>query len=160
MATAPLLDFDFLRAQPVLYDLDEIRKRNRQRYEMEQLSAIVYLNPDEGLVAGYKEITENEFWVRGHIPERPLMPGVIMLEAGAQVSSFYFYTVFPDAPFFGFAAIDEAKFRGMVVPGQRLYLLAKALQMKPRRAYFQTQGMVDGKIVFEARLLGIALDGK
>ncbi len=157
MAVKPLLDFDFLTKQSVLYDLEEIRKRNPQRYDMEQLSAIVHVDKENELVAGYKELREDEFWVQGHIPGRPLFPGVLMLEAGAQLSSFLFHELVSDVPFFGFAGLDDVRFRGEVKPGNRLYLLSKALRIKPRQGYFYAQGIVEGKPVFEAKILGMAM---
>ena len=156
MPTKPLLDFDFLSNQPVQYGIEEIRKRNPQRYEMEHLTAIVHLDSENQIIGGYKEVTEDEFWVKGHIPGQPLLPGVIMLEAGAQLSSFIFHSLIKDAPFFGFAGLDEVRFRGTVKPGNRLFLMAKGINVKRRRGYFYTQGMVDGKLIFEAKVLGMA----
>ena len=63
-------------------DLEEIRLYNKQRFELEQLTAIVYENHDEFACVGYKDLTENEFWIRGHMPNFPLMPGVIMCRLG------------------------------------------------------------------------------
>ncbi len=67
----------------VLYNIDNIREVNPQRFEMEQLSAIVHEDLQQNLVVGYKDVTDSEFWVRGHMPGYPLMPGVIMCEAAA-----------------------------------------------------------------------------
>ncbi len=78
-----LVDFD-----NVLADINEIRKYNPQRFEMEQLTAIVYVDIDRLICAGYRDITEHEVWVRGHMPGMPLMPGVFMCEAAAQVCSY------------------------------------------------------------------------
>src|SRR6056297_2184953 len=78
------IDFDH-----VVADLTEIRKYNKQRHEMEQLTAIVYESREEEICVGYKDISRDEFWVRGHMPQMPLMPGVIMLEAAAQISSYF-----------------------------------------------------------------------
>jgi len=77
------VDFD-----DVVADVEEIRKYNPQRFEMEQLTGIVYEDADEMLCAGFKDITEKEVWVRGHMPNMPLMPGVFMCEAAAQVCSY------------------------------------------------------------------------
>ena len=69
-------------------DIEAIRAFNPQRYEMEQLTAILYEDFDRKICAALKRITNDEFWVRGHMPDMPLMPGVMMLEAAAQLSSY------------------------------------------------------------------------
>lgn len=156
MPPKPLLDFEFLAGQDVKFDIEAIRRRNAQRYEMEHLTAIVHFDTEAGTVGGYKDVRADEFWVRGHLPGRPLLPGVLMLEAGAQLCSFYHLSVAVDVPFFGFGGLDDVRFRGTIVPGDRLYLAARVLDIKARRGYYQVQGMVSGKIVFEAKVLGVA----
>ncbi len=88
----PPLLFDLsqidLQAKPV-FDKEAIGKVNPQRFEMQQLDGILWYNKEKSLILGYNDITKDEFWTRGHIPERPLMPGVIMVEAAAQLSSFF-----------------------------------------------------------------------
>src|SRR5438874_12615378 len=76
----------------VVADRDAIRKVNPQRFEMEQLDAIVLVDAARELIAGYKDARPDEFWVRGHMPDYPLMPGVLMLEAAAQICSYYSVT--------------------------------------------------------------------
>ena len=147
-----------LNAKPV-YDRDAICKVNPQSYEMQQLDGIQWFDKDQQLILGYKDVTENEFWVRGHIPGRPLMPGVIMVECAAQLLSFFVKQIFELEGFIGFAGIDETKFRSTVVPGQRLYLLGKIVKykIKSRTAHVTTyvQGVVDGKMVFETTVSGM-----
>ena len=65
----------------VVYDQEAIRAANPQRGEMEMLNSIVYAEPSLGRIVGYKDVRADEFWVPGHIPGRPLLPGVLMLEA-------------------------------------------------------------------------------
>ena len=80
-----------------------------------------------------------------------------MLEAGAQISSFCYHKCVEQPVFFGFAGVNDVRFRGPVVPGDRLYLIAQGLNLRPSRGYFQTQGIVNGKIVFEAKVLGMPM---
>ncbi|HTI49839.1 MAG TPA: beta-hydroxyacyl-ACP dehydratase, partial [Planctomycetaceae bacterium] len=77
-----LSSIDFSR--PV-FDIEAIRRLNPQRNQMEQLSAIVFVDTENHGIVGYKDVTDNEFWVTGHMPGFPLMPGVIMCEAAAQL---------------------------------------------------------------------------
>ncbi len=84
-----ILDFSEYDVDHVIADQEEIRRYNLQRYEMEQLTAIIYEDTKRHISVGYKNVTDQEFWVRGHMPGMPLMPGVIMCEAAAQLTSYY-----------------------------------------------------------------------
>ncbi len=158
----PLLLFDLaqidLDAKPV-FDKQAICSVNPQRFEMQQLDGILWYDKEKALVLGYKDVTEEEFWIRGHIPGRPLMPGVIMIEAGAQLTSFFFRQIHKQEGFIGFAGIESAKFRSVVEPGKRLYLLGHITKYVRRkrtsRVETSLQGVVDGKMVFEAVVIGM-----
>ena len=149
-----LLDLD----RPIA-DIEAIRELNPQRHEMEQLTAILHEDPERHACAAYKEITQDEFWVRGHMPGMPLMPGVIMLEAVAQLSSYF--TQKHDllgAAMVGFGGVDEVRFRGVVTPGDKLIvmvILEKARRGRMIVARFQ--GVVAGQIVLEGVLRGIPI---
>ena len=147
-----------LSAEP-LYDRDAVEKANPQRFEMQQLDGILWCDRQRSLILGYKDVTQDEFWIRGHIPGRPLMPGVIMIEAAAQLSSFFLKEIYQERGFIGFAGIESAKFRSVVEPGQRLYLLGHITQYKKRRnttrVTMSVQGVVDGAIVFETIVAGM-----
>ena len=149
-----LLDFDC----PIA-DIEAIRALNPQRHEMEQLTAILYEDIERNACAAYKDITQNEFWVRGHMPGMPLMPGVIMLEAVAQLSSYF--TQKHDllgAAMVGFGGVDEVRFRGVVTPGDKLILMV--LLEKARRGRMIVagfQGVVNGNLVLEGKLRGIPI---
>lgn len=149
-----LLDFD----KPIA-DIEEIRKLNPQRHEMEQLTAILYEDLEAHSCAAYKQITEQEFWVRGHMPGMPLMPGVMMLEAVAQLSSYY--TQKHDllgAAMVGFGGVDEVRFRGVVVPGDRLVLMVRLDKTRRGRMIVASfQGLVRDSLVLEGCLRGIPI---
>src|SRR5580658_8765811 len=90
----PTVNFDpaSLDLNRVVADHTAILRVNPQRFEMEQLTAIVHIDTQEHLIAGYKDVRDDEFWVRGHMPDYPLMPGVLMCEAAAQLCSYYVVT--------------------------------------------------------------------
>ena len=149
-----------LDAEP-LFDKEAISKVNPQSFEMQQLDGILWYDKDKHLVLGYKDVTENEFWVRGHIPGRPLMPGVIMVEAGAQLSSFFLKQIYQEEGFIGFAGIEGTKFRLTVEPGQRLHLLGHITRYKRRKrgtlVTTNVQGVVEGALAFEAIITGMGV---
>ena len=146
------VDLDHVEA-----DIEDIRKYNPQRFEMEQISAILRYDGEEGVCVALREVGEEEFWVRGHIPARPILPGVLMCECAAQVSSYYFMRKSGFDGFLGFAGLEKVKFRGVVVPGDRLVMVAKAREMRPRRAIFDCQGFVGERLVFHCVIIGMAV---
>ena len=158
---APSLLFDLeaidLNTSPV-YDRDSISRVIPQRHEMQQLDGILWCNVESRLVLGYKDITDQEFWIRGHLPDRPLMPGVIMIECAAQLLSFFVKTFLNKGDaFIGFSGIESAKFRATVVPGNRLLLLGHIFEVKSRRYRCRVQGVVDQTLVFESDISGMLI---
>jgi len=157
MAPALLVDLAKLDLDRIVMPIEEIRRLIPHRYEMEQLTAVIHLDPEAGHIVAIKDVRDDEFWVRGHIPGRPLLPGVLMIEAAAQMCSVYFKKVNEDPRFLGFGGVDGVKFRGQVVPGDRLLLLGRAVEIRSRRAVFDTQGVVGDRLVFEARITGMPI---
>jgi len=78
-----LIDLDKIDLDDLVFGVDDIERINPHRYEMRQLDGVIWHDPETAAVVGFKDVTPDEFWVRGHIPGRPLMPGVIMIEAAA-----------------------------------------------------------------------------
>ncbi len=158
----PPLFFDLshidLTAKPV-FDKEAICKANPQRYEMQQLDGILWYDKEKNLILGYKDVTDKEFWIRGHIPNRPLMPAVIMVEAAAQLASFYMKQIYQEPGFIGFAGIESAKFRSVIEPGKRLYLLGRVKKYKRKKrtslVTISVQGVVEDNLVFEATVSGM-----
>ncbi len=157
MPPKPLIDLDEIDFSRVEAGPDEIRRHNPQRHEMEQLDRICHLDLDEGTIVGLKDVGEEEFWVRGHIPGRPLLPGVLMCEAAAQLCSYYFNEAMESEKFLAFGGLNDVKFRRPVAPGSRLVLVAKADRLSLRRATFRCQGFVDGKMVFQGTVIGMPM---
>jgi len=156
MAPSLLVDLSSMDLDRVLWDADKIESINPHRYPFRMLDAVVWLADDFMEAVAYKEILADDWWVPGHLPGRPLFPGVLMLEAGAQLASLMSLNIVEDQKFLGFAGLENVKFRSQVVPGDRLYILGKGVQFKRRRSLCDVQGVVNGNLVFEARISGMA----
>ena len=102
-----VFDISGIDLNHVIYDQEQIRAANPQRGTMEHLNGIVYAEPSRGEIIGFKDVRADEFWVEGHIPGRPLLPGVLMIEAGAQLASFYTRVFVGWKGFIGFGGCDE-----------------------------------------------------
>jgi len=149
-----LSEFD-LHGRPV-FDKEAICRVNPQQYEMQHLDGILWYNKDKACILGYKDVTKNEFWVRGHIPGRPLMPGVIQIESAAQLLSFFVKQIYQEEGFIGFGGIDRAKFRAVIEPECRLCLLGHITSARPGRKYVcDVQGVVGDALAFEATISGM-----
>jgi 3-hydroxyacyl-[acyl-carrier-protein] dehydratase len=161
MPPAPLVDPAAIDTSHVLADREGIRQFNPQRFEMEQLTAIVRLDVEHKLIIGYKDVGHDEFWVRGHMPDYPLMPGVLICEAAAQLSSYYCGKAkLYDSGFIGFGGMEDVRFRGQVRPGDRLVLVGKGTRLHRRQTIFDCQGFVGTNMVFHGRIIGVFLTGQ
>ena len=159
MAKELIVDLTKVDFDNVVADIETIRKYNPQRFQMEHLTAIVYEDTELNVCVGYKDITDKEFWVEGHMPGMPLMPGVIMLEAAAQLCSYYAqkYDLL-GADVIGFGGLEDVRFRDPVFPGDRLILMCQHVRARRNRLIISRfQGMVRDSIVVEGTLKGIAI---
>ena len=152
-----ILEFSEYDLDHVVADIEQIRRINPQRHEMEQLTAIVHVDTNDKLIVAYKDVRPDEFWVRGHMPNFPLMPGVLMCEAAAQLCSYYITTLCREAgDFIAFGGMENVKFRGLVRPGDRLIVVAKLTEHRVgRRAIFACQGIVGRNLVFHGDIIGV-----
>lgn len=148
----PYKDLDLAN---LAFDHAAISEVNPQAYEMSQLDGIIWHDLSKMMCLGYKDITDHEFWVRGHIPGRPIMPGVIMVEAAAQLCSFFMKRIYGLEGFIGFSGIDHTKFRETVVPGERLYLLGHIDKVRSRQFSATVQGIVNDKMAFDTIITGM-----
>src|SRR5690349_18987260 len=120
-----LFDLSGIDLNHLAYDQEAIRKINPQRGAMEHLNGIVHMDIERNEIIGYKDVRTDEFWVEGHIPGRPLLPGVIMIEAAAQLASFYTRKYIGWTGFVGFGGADDIRFRQPVSPGCRMHILGR-----------------------------------
>lgn len=154
-----ILDPATLDLDNIVADQETIRSYNPQRFEMEQLTAIVFEDVENHICAGYKDITHDEFWVRGHMPNMPLMPGVVMLEAAAQMCSYFSQKHdLLGAAMVGFGGLEEVRFRDPVIPGDRLVLVCGMTKLRRGRIVVtRFQGFVRNSIAVEGILKGIPI---
>jgi 3-hydroxyacyl-[acyl-carrier-protein] dehydratase len=152
-----LFDISGLDLSRILWDQEEVRQCNPQRGAMEQLDGIIYADRDLGRILGFKDIRTDEFWVAGHIPGRPLYPGVMMIEAGAQIAGLYTRKFIGWKGFIGFGGVDGCKFRTQVTPPARMYVLALKLWERHHRVCCAVQGVVNGTVCFEANIIGLEM---
>jgi 3-hydroxyacyl-[acyl-carrier-protein] dehydratase len=159
----PEVHFDLARLDldTIVADQEAIRRVNPQRFEMEHLTAIVHMDKENLIIVGYKDVRPDEFWVRGHLPDYPLLPGVIMCEAAAQISGFFNNTLgMGHGDFLGLGGLENFRFRGTVRVGDRLVLIAKAISMNRRKTVFNVQGFVGAKMVFHGDIIGVPMTRK
>src|SRR5436190_17543299 len=149
-----LFDISGIDLNCVVFDQQAIREMNPQRGDMEHLNAIVYAEPSLGRIIGYKDVRPDEFWVPGHIPGRPLLPGVLMIESGAQLASFYTRKFVGWKGFIGFGGVEECKFRQQVPPPSRLYLVGQKMWVRQHRINCKVQGWVNQALAFEVSIVG------
>lgn len=159
MASSILYDISQLDTARSLLSADEMNDYLPQTFEMRQLERVVHLDEEAGIIVGHRTVREEEFWVRGHIPGRPLLPGVLMIETAAQLCTVYYHMAQKaaghDPAFIGLGAVDNVRFRAAIEPGQSMVFIARSKALRSRIATFETQAIANDKIVFEASITGV-----
>ncbi len=157
MAFEPILDISTIDLHTIAVSSQEVSKMNPQAGDMRQLDYIAWMSEDKQTAVGIKEVNADEFWVEGHIPGRPLYPGVLMIEAAAQISSILYHSNAEGDHFMGFTRCDDCSFRGQVLPNDTLAIVSVIRKFQRRRFVCDTQGYVDGTFVFEAKITGMMI---
>jgi beta-hydroxyacyl-ACP dehydratase FabZ len=139
-----------------IYDTKQIQEILPHRYPFLFVDKIIELVPRERIV-GVKQVTMNEHFFVGHFPEAPVMPGVLQIEALAQVGAILALREFEDRnekiPFF--SGINNAKFRKPVVPGDTLILEVTVLRTGSKIQKMFGQAKVDGNVTAEAEIMSV-----
>ena len=133
-----------------MLDIKEIQKILFQRYPLLMLDRIVEIEPGQRVI-GYKNVTINESFFEGHFPGDPVMPGVLILEAMAQVAAFLIIYSGVDKGRFFFKTVDMVKFRHPVQPGDQLRLDVKVSDKKGNTWKFEAQSHVGDTLSTEAK---------
>ena len=157
-ADQPTIDLSAIDFSKPIAGIEDIRAVNPQRYEFEMLTAIVHLDPAKHVIVGYKDLTPDEFWARGHMPGFPLLPGVLMCEAAAQIAAYCTSSRgLHDGLLMGLGGIENTRYRRSVRPGERLVLVGKGLKIRQKLTQFNVQGYVGDELAFHTDVLGFAL---
>jgi len=147
---------DILGAQPdsLSLSIDRILGLLPHRYPFALVDRIIEYVPGQRAV-GLKNVTINEPQFQGHFPDRPLMPGVLIVEAMAQVGGIVLKQMADvEKGLFVFAGMDKVRFRRPVTPGDQLILTAELLSVKRKRfGKMKATATVDGKLVAEGELM-------
>ncbi len=136
------------------FTIEEIQKLLPHRYPFALVDRIVEYEPGKRAV-GLKNVTFNEPHFQGHFPGQPIMPGVLIVEAMAQVGGVALIElVESEGGLFLFAGIDKVRFRRQVVPGDQLVMTLELLWIKKRRfGKMQARAEVDGNLVTAGELM-------
>ena len=134
-------------------EVEELMQLLPHRYPILLIDRLVDIKPDEGAV-GIKNVSYSDQIFQGHFPQKPVMPGVMIVEAMAQASAAYVsYTedVDVEGKIILFMGVDKARFRKPVVPGDQLRIAVRTVQRRPPVWRFEGIASVDGKRVAEAQ---------
>jgi 3-hydroxyacyl-[acyl-carrier-protein] dehydratase len=138
-----------------MLDVVEIQKILPHRYPFLFVDRVLDVEPGKKITA-IKNVSMDEPFFQGHFPGRPIMPGVLMVEAMAQAGGILVSKSTPtDDNMVYFMSIEKAKFRKPVVPGDQLVLEVEALQSRGKVWKFKGEAKVDGKVVCEAEFMAM-----
>jgi 3-hydroxyacyl-[acyl-carrier-protein] dehydratase len=138
-----------------MMDIHQILKQLPHRYPFLMVDRVLEIDKGKSIKA-LKNVTINEPFFEGHFPHRPVMPGVLMLEALAQAAALLAFDALDTSPndqsVYYFAGIDAARFKRPVEPGDQLVLEVELLRMKAGIFKFKTRASVAGETAVEAEL--------
>jgi UDP-3-O-[3-hydroxymyristoyl] N-acetylglucosamine deacetylase/3-hydroxyacyl-[acyl-carrier-protein] dehydratase len=145
-----------------VFDITAIERIMPHRYPMLLVDRILEIEITDGQerITGLKNVTYNEPFFMGHFPDKPVMPGVLILEAMAQTGGMLLLNSFddPEKKLIFFMAIDKAKFRKPVVPGDQLIFELKMIRKRGKTFVMSGEAKVEGQLVAEAEFMAAIVD--
>lgn len=153
-----LFDIDGIDLKATVHNREFIATMNPHRDQMALLDEIVWEQPDFKRGIAVWHVKPTEFWVSGHFPGKPMLPGVLQVEAAAQLGVFLFNRRWPEPKLCAFTHIKDVGFRAPVLPGDDLYLLCEEIRASAKRFQSYCMGIVNGKVAFESEIAGIVIE--
>src|SRR3990172_317183 len=141
-------------------DIHQIQAMLPHRYPFLLVDKILEIEPGKRVV-GLKNVTINEVFFQGHFPGQPIMPGVLVIEAMAQVGGILLMrtlSINAEKKLFYFTGIERAKFRRPVLPGDQLKFEVDLVRLRSRNCKMRACAYVEGKLVAEAELSCVVVD--
>jgi UDP-3-O-[3-hydroxymyristoyl] N-acetylglucosamine deacetylase / 3-hydroxyacyl-[acyl-carrier-protein] dehydratase len=151
--------YQHVKKEGIVFDSAAIQKILPHRYPFQLVDKIIHLELDKKVI-GIKSVTGNEPFFPGHFPGRPIMPGVLIIEAMAQTGGILMLNSVenPEEKLVVFMGIDKAKFRRQVVPGDQLVMEVELVSKRNKFVVIKAKAMVDNKVAAEAELKAAIVD--
>ncbi len=145
----------------MIFDVNEIQKILPHRYPFLMVDGILEMERLKSIV-GVKNVTINESYFQGHFPGKPIMPGVLIIEAMAQVGGMLLMSHFEGQDVSDkvvyFMSLDNVKFRRPVVPGDQIRFELEMIQFRGKTCKMKGVGYVDGQVVAEAEMMAMVTE--
>lgn len=152
-----LFSLDGLDLGRVIISRDQLYERLPHRHEFMLLGGVCHIDLAAARAVAFADISLHDWWARGHVPGRPLLPGVLMLEMAGQASAVVAERCWGCTGFIGFGGVDQCKFRDAISAATRLHILIQGIEHRPRRIVCNSQVVANGRLVFEAQITGMTM---
>ena len=140
-----------------MMDINEIRQLLPHRYPFLLVDRVVAIDLEQKTINAYKNVSINEPFFKGHFPQHPIMPGVLIIEALAQATGLLGFRTMGEEPqtdtLYLLVAVDNARFKQAVVPGDQLVMQVELVKRKGIMWVFKAEARVDGKLAVSAELM-------
>ncbi len=155
-----IVDFSEFDENRPIFSRQEIEQLIPHRFELSLLDGVLFEDLEGGRCVGYCDVTDDAFWVRGHFPNLPLMPGVLICETAAQLCSFFASrSHLIDFKVIALGGLDEVRFRAPVRPGDRLVTMLRREKVRPNVMIVGNfQCFVRQQLACEGTLRGVVLN--